>query len=112
MVFSVQHVENKILNFQQIFVSILQPYWQKGYFTLFLQITSIIKVTLISRTLRIAARLLPLQTRHRYFHISFSMAKYNVMFVLGGPGAGKGTQCEKIVEVSFQITKFKLIIIV
>lgn len=26
------------------------------------------------------------------------MAKYNVMFVLGGPGAGKGTQCEKIVE--------------
>ena len=28
------------------------------------------------------------------------MAKYNVMFVLGGPGAGKGTQCEKIVEVN------------
>lgn len=26
------------------------------------------------------------------------MAKYNVLFVLGGPGAGKGTQCEKIVE--------------
>ncbi|XP_063413904.1 UMP-CMP kinase-like [Mytilus trossulus] len=26
------------------------------------------------------------------------MAKYNVMFVLGGPGAGKGTQCEKIVK--------------
>ncbi|KNC83854.1 hypothetical protein SARC_03911 [Sphaeroforma arctica JP610] len=24
-------------------------------------------------------------------------AKYNVLFVLGGPGAGKGTQCEKIV---------------
>lgn len=23
---------------------------------------------------------------------------YNVIFVLGGPGAGKGTQCEKIVE--------------
>ena len=25
--------------------------------------------------------------------------KYNVVFVLGGPGAGKGTQCAKIVEV-------------
>lgn len=25
--------------------------------------------------------------------------KYNVLFVLGGPGAGKGTQCEKIVQV-------------
>nr|XP_053628017.1 UMP-CMP kinase-like isoform X2 [Cherax quadricarinatus]XP_053628018.1 UMP-CMP kinase-like isoform X2 [Cherax quadricarinatus]XP_053628019.1 UMP-CMP kinase-like isoform X2 [Cherax quadricarinatus] len=24
--------------------------------------------------------------------------KYNVAFVLGGPGAGKGTQCEKIVK--------------
>ncbi|KAF2350063.1 Adenylate kinase/UMP-CMP kinase [Trinorchestia longiramus] len=24
--------------------------------------------------------------------------KYNVVFVLGGPGAGKGTQCAKIVE--------------
>ena len=27
------------------------------------------------------------------------MAKYNVVFVLGGPGAGKGTQCERIVKV-------------
>lgn len=26
------------------------------------------------------------------------MAKYNVIFVLGGPGAGKGTQCENIVR--------------
>ena len=26
------------------------------------------------------------------------MAKPNVVFVLGGPGAGKGTQCAKIVE--------------
>lgn len=26
------------------------------------------------------------------------MAKYNVVFVLGGPGAGKGTQCERIVQ--------------
>lgn len=27
------------------------------------------------------------------------MAEYNVVFVLGGPGAGKGTQCESIVKV-------------
>jgi hypothetical protein len=27
-------------------------------------------------------------------------SKFNVIFVLGGPGAGKGTQCAKIVEVS------------
>lgn len=27
------------------------------------------------------------------------MSKFNVVFVLGGPGAGKGTQCAKIVEV-------------
>ena len=26
------------------------------------------------------------------------MSKPNVIFVLGGPGAGKGTQCAKIVE--------------
>ncbi|OWF46209.1 UMP-CMP kinase [Mizuhopecten yessoensis] len=25
-------------------------------------------------------------------------AKYNVIFVLGGPGAGKGTQCDKIIR--------------
>lgn len=25
-------------------------------------------------------------------------AQYNVIFVLGGPGAGKGTQCEKIIK--------------
>ena len=39
------------------------------------------------------------------------MAKYNVLFVLGGPGAGKGTQCEKIVEVrcSFLVTSFGFI---
>ena len=28
-----------------------------------------------------------------------SMSKYNVVFVLGGPGAGKGTQCQNIVKV-------------
>lgn len=28
----------------------------------------------------------------------YNMAKYNVIFVLGGPGAGKGTQCENIVR--------------
>ncbi|XP_067937693.1 UMP-CMP kinase-like [Watersipora subatra] len=27
-----------------------------------------------------------------------AMSKFNVVFVLGGPGAGKGTQCQKIVE--------------
>jgi UMP-CMP kinase len=32
------------------------------------------------------------------FHSTQKMAKPNVMFVLGGPGAGKGTQCEKIVK--------------
>ena len=26
--------------------------------------------------------------------------RFNVVFVLGGPGAGKGTQCARIVEVS------------
>lgn len=29
-----------------------------------------------------------------------SRPEYNVVFVLGGPGAGKGTQCERIQEVS------------
>ena len=29
-----------------------------------------------------------------------SMSKYNVVFVLGGPGAGKGTQCKNIVKVN------------
>lgn len=30
-----------------------------------------------------------------------STAKPDVVFVLGAPGAGKGTQCENIVKVSF-----------
>jgi adenylate kinase family enzyme len=30
-----------------------------------------------------------------------STQKPLVAFVLGGPGAGKGTQCEKIVEVLY-----------
>ena len=29
---------------------------------------------------------------------TFSPSKVSVIFVLGGPGAGKGTQCDKIVE--------------
>lgn len=29
-----------------------------------------------------------------------SMAQPKVVFVLGGPGAGKGTQCQRIVKVS------------
>merc|ERR1712083_302644 len=31
-------------------------------------------------------------------HCIIKMAKPNVVFVLGAPGAGKGTQCQKIVE--------------
>lgn len=31
-----------------------------------------------------------------------SVAKPIVIFVLGGPGAGKGTQCEKIVKVKYE----------
>ena len=30
-----------------------------------------------------------------------SIAKPLVVFVLGGPGAGKGTQCARIVKVSY-----------
>jgi len=32
----------------------------------------------------------------------------NVVFVLGGPGAGKGTQCSKIVEVGLLLEEAKL----
>lgn len=46
----------------------------------------------------------------RNLHISNIMAKYNVVFVLGGPGAGKGTQCDYIVRVSG--LEFIIIIIV
>ena len=35
-----------------------------------------------------------------------SMSKYNVVFVLGGPGAGKGTQCQNIVKVICQFMTF------
>lgn len=31
--------------------------------------------------------------------MSLAAIKPNIVFVLGGPGAGKGTQCEKIVQV-------------
>ena len=36
--------------------------------------------------------------RNFYRFYSVKMAKPNVVFVLGGPGAGKGTQCASIVE--------------
>merc|ERR1712020_102299 len=36
--------------------------------------------------------------RNFYRFYSVKMAKPNVVFVLGGPGAGKGTQCQRIVE--------------
>ena len=44
-------------------------------------------------------RLGKLQSR-RCLSTLYNMAKYNVVFVLGGPGAGKGTQCEHIVKVT------------
>ncbi len=31
-------------------------------------------------------------------YLATKMAKPNVVFVLGAPGAGKGTQCQKIVD--------------
>jgi len=36
----------------------------------------------------------------RHFLKIVNMTKPQVVMVLGGPGAGKGTQCGKIVEVS------------
>eukprot|EP01134_Creolimax_fragrantissima_P005046 CFRG5046T1 len=47
---------------------------------------------LVSRTFCVGSRLPFSRT------FSAMSGKYNVVFVLGGPGAGKGTQCEKIVE--------------
>ena len=41
-------------------------------------------------------------------------AKPNVIFVLGGPGAGKGTQCARIAEVSLERereNRYRLILI-
>lgn len=38
-------------------------------------------------------------TPHKENMVSVSDTLPNVVFVLGGPGAGKGTQCSKIVEV-------------
>lgn len=55
------------------------------------------------------------------FHLSFVFGRINypaqrvmssvvrpiVIFVLGGPGAGKGTQCEKIVKVAVKTSFLK-----
>jgi len=35
-----------------------------------------------------------------------SAVKPDVVFVLGAPGAGKGTQCENIVKVSSDVTVY------
>ena len=43
---------------------------------------------------------------------SFSvMSLPNVVFVLGGPGAGKGTQCAKIVEVSSLVVWLLVVVV-
>jgi len=49
------------------------------------------------RGLNLWTRLLPHRTVRK---ITMSGGKPLVIFVLGGPGAGKGTQCENIVKVS------------
>lgn len=38
------------------------------------------------------------QEERRIVCLDGSQSKWSVVFVLGGPGSGKGTQCEKIVE--------------
>ena len=55
-----------------------------------------------SKLIATAARELLLPST-RQFISSFIMSNYNVIFVLGGPGAGKGTQCEKIVQVRITV---------
>ncbi|KAJ8306214.1 hypothetical protein KUTeg_016759 [Tegillarca granosa] len=55
---------------------------------------------LISQCVLPGYRQLVIQKQRQFFTGLNRMAskKYNVLFVLGGPGAGKGTQCEKIVK--------------
>lgn len=40
-----------------------------------------------------------------------SAMKPDLVFVLGAPGAGKGTQCENIVKVSSDMTIFMFVIL-
>ena len=51
----------------------------------------------IAQSSRLERRFIDLVKRKTVFNVGMA-AKPNVVFVLGGPGAGKGTQCQKIVD--------------
>lgn len=52
--------------------------------------------SIILQMLRVLSRCL---SRRAFGLLTMSGSKPNVVFVLGPPGSGKGTQCQKIVEV-------------
>ena len=60
---------------------------------------------------RIFNKFLKLHSVFKYFSVQ-AMAKPRVVFVLGAPGSGKGTQCEKIVEVMCCINMLVSVLIV
>lgn len=51
------------------------------------------------RLLHVLGLSFPLLTRRPLFLCPHRLMRPKVVFVLGGPGAGKGTQCARIVEV-------------